>query len=291
MKKTILTLLAATVVAGVAWADRAVDESRPLEPGGTVEIENVAGSVEVLGWDEDRVQVTGTLADTAERLEIEGSPRRLRIEVDEGGSRRRMDPTHLVVRMPRSASVEVETVSARIDVRELEGFAELESVSGAVTVEGAPSRLEVATVSGRIRVAAAPDGGDLESVSGDIDVGRIAGRIDAANVSGDIRIDGGRADAAELESVSGTIRCTFDEIAGPVDAETMSGTVELVVPADVSAEFELSTFSGSIRNAIGPEPQRTSRYTPGTELSFVAGEGGPRITLTSFSGSVRLETR
>lgn len=34
-------------------------------------------------------------------------------------------------------------------------------------------------------------------------------------------------DRAELESVSGTIRCVLDEVAGPVDAETVSGTVRL----------------------------------------------------------------
>jgi hypothetical protein len=78
---------------------------------------------------------------------------------------------------------------------------------------------------------------------------------------------------------------------GDVDIETMSGMIELIVDAGGSASYELSTFSGSINNDIGPEPRRTSKYTPGKELSFNTGPGGPRISLNSFSGTIKLMTR
>lgn len=277
--------------AAVAWAGRPINESRPLDPGGAVEIENIVGSVEVIGWSEARVEITGTLAAGAEKLEIDGSARRLRIRVEEEGRHSRMQPTDLVIKLPRQAAVNVETVSADIVVRGVDGSVELESVSGRIEVEGTPSRLEVATVSGLITVDSAPAGSKLESVSGDIEVARAAGGIDASNVSGEIRIEGGSLDNADVESVSGTIRIEVGTIEGSVDVETMSGTIVLAVPADLAADFEISTFSGSIKNALGPAPERTSRYTPGQELSFSTGSGGPRISLTTFSGSVRLETK
>lgn len=283
--------VAVVMAAGAAWAGSPINQSRPLDPTGSVEIENVAGSVEVVAWSEARVEITGTLSDDAEKLEVEGSARRLRIRVEEQGHGRRMRPTELVVKVPTGASVDVETVSADIAVRGVAGALGLESVSGRIEVEGTPSRLEATTVSNRISIAVAPDGSRLESVSGDVEVARVEGRLDASNVSGEIRLEGGRLDGGDLESVSGAIRCELDAVTGSLDVETMSGDIVLALPQDLAADFEVSTFSGRIANAFGPAAERTSRYTPGQELSFSTGSGGARIGLTTFSGSVELEKR
>jgi len=40
---------------------RSVEEHRPAEPQGQVEITNVSGRIEVVGWDKPEVEVTGTL--------------------------------------------------------------------------------------------------------------------------------------------------------------------------------------------------------------------------------------
>jgi hypothetical protein len=39
-------------------------------------------------------------------------------------------------------------------------------------------------------------------------------------------------------------------------AKTTSGSVDLQLPADVAAEFEVSTFSGEIVNDFGPAVRR-----------------------------------
>ena len=62
----------------------------------------------------------------------------------------------------------------------------------------------------------------------------------------------------------------------------------LLIPAGVGARFEVSTFSGNIRNGLGPAAQRVSRYGPGQELSFSSGNGGALVRVKSFSGSVTL---
>ena len=72
--------------------------------------------------------------------------------------------------------------------------------------------------------------------------------------------------------------------------ESMSGSVTLLVPASVSADFDISTFSGSIDNDIGPSAERTSKFTPEKELSFSTGGGGATISIESFSGSIKIKT-
>ena len=66
--------------------------------------------------------------------------------------------------------------------------------------------------------------------------------------------------------------------------------MELVLPAATSADFDVTTFSGHITNAFGPEAKRTSEYGPGKELSFSTGTGG-RIVARSFSGNVHLRKK
>ena len=49
-------LLLVFAVVSAAAAQRDVDETKPAKPDGRVEINNVKGSVHVVGWDRDEVQ-------------------------------------------------------------------------------------------------------------------------------------------------------------------------------------------------------------------------------------------
>jgi len=292
MRKLSIVLTALLVLAGSCWAQQEVNERRQADPSGVVEIENVAGSVEVVGWGQAELVVTGTLGRGTERLDVDGDGHRIRIKVVLPRDARNVDGSDLTIRVPAGSRVEVSTVSADIHVAGLEGRVDLQSVSGSILVGGTPAELEAETVSGELDVERAPDRSELASVSGDVTVTWAEGAIEAASVSGDVIIRDGSLDRAELATTSGNVRCEAEVTGrGSFDMETMSGNVVMVVPAGVAAEFEISTFSGSIRSQLGPEPQRTNRYAPGEELNFSTGAGGPRISLSSFSGNVELRTR
>lgn len=274
-----------------AWAQRQVDETRPLDPDGRVSVSNLAGSVTVVGWNEGRVQITGTLGKNVEDLSIEGDPRELEIEVDVPRHADDLD-SELVVRVPATARVEIETVSATVSIEEVTGAVDVETVSGWVKTAATPSELSVETVSGDITVTRTARRTDLSSVSGSIVVEEAMGRLDVETVSGGVRVAGGDLELASFETVSGNISYA-GAIAdrGEFDFESMSGTISLELPAGVSADFDVTTFSGDIDNEIGPRPRRTSQYTPEQELSFTAGAGGSDVSISSFSGSVKIRTR
>jgi len=290
LTRIVLVLTCLGVVGPVA-AGTPVDESRPFTSTGSISIENLAGDVTVTGWDRGEVHVTGELASTARRLEITGDDLRLDIRVDQPSGQREHKGTTLTVRVPRGVALQVEGVSLSIAVDDLDGRLELETVSGSIEVHGRPSALEAASVSGDVTVDEAPDRAELESVSGRVDVARASGSLEAETVSGAIVIRGGSLRGADVESVSGTVQCAADLYAGDIDVETVSGRIVMTVDAGIAADFELSTFSGGIDNAIGPEPKRTSEYTPGREAVFSTGGGGTRIRLSTFSGGIALETR
>jgi len=289
MKRTALVTFLVLGLAGFAYADIVVDETRPLDADGIVEISNISGDVTVVGWSGESVVITGTLEQGVKNLEISSGGHRLRIEVEQQRRTRTSSDADLTIKMPSTANLEVETVSADISVDGIAGDLELESVSGKVEVTGKARSLEASSVSGDVVVVSAAGRSDLESVSGDVIVRDGGGRIDAESVSGNIEIEGGALDLLDGETVSGSIACR----ARPTDTgrfafETMSGTIDLFVSPDWSASYYVETYSGSIRNDIGPEPRRTDDYGPGKELRFTTGSGGARITIESFSGSVRL---
>jgi hypothetical protein len=67
----------------------------------------------------------------------------------------------------------------------------------------------------------------------------------------------------------------------------MSGTITVRNAGGLSAEWEVSTFSGDIDNEVGPAAERNSRYAPGRSVRFSTG-GGAEISLNSFSGRVKI---
>jgi DUF4097 and DUF4098 domain-containing protein YvlB len=290
MKRTaVLTVIAILCVAPV-WAQRAVNEVRQVSPEGIVDVSNLAGSVHIIGGSGDQVEITGTLGKNVEDLEIWGDGTRLSIEVDVP---RHVDDleTELVITMPSTASVEVETVSATITVEGISGAVELESVSGAIKVSGQPHEVAAESVSGNITVAYSPNEAYLATVSGSIQMLDGAGSFDGESVSGSIDVSGGQFNSVSMETVSGSQTFSADLGGrGEFEFETMSGAVTMNVPASVSADFEVETFSGSINNSIGPEARSISQYTPQKELSFTTGSGGAQVYISSFSGSVTIQT-
>ena len=86
MQQLFRHLMLATAVLAVtgtspALAGLSVDETRAVNKDATIRIENLAGTITVTGWDRSEVQITGTLDDQAEKLEITGGGDRLDIEV------------------------------------------------------------------------------------------------------------------------------------------------------------------------------------------------------------------
>jgi len=292
--KNTVVALAFLMAVGTAWTAQPVSETYPIGPGADVDIDVLSGTVTIVAGSEGLVEVTGTLGDGVESLEIDGDEDGVYIEVeyDEDYHGTQQVDTDLTIRVPAGSTLTVETVSASISVDGVTGELDLESVSGNVDIATMPAALDVETVSGNIYVASAPADSDVSSVNGKIEIQAVGGSIDIENVSGDSMIHGGVIDDGDLESVSGNITC--HAIPGPdgrLDIETMSGIITLVIDSSLTASFDLSTFSGSIENQIGPEPRRTSKYTPGKELYFNTGSGGPSISLESFSGSIKLITR
>jgi DUF4097 and DUF4098 domain-containing protein YvlB len=286
----VLGLALTLALTAAAVAQEKIDETRPLDADGHVVISNVAGSVTVRGWNKQEVQVTGTLGKNAKKLEIEGDRQRLKIKVVLPDKRDRdMEDTILEVKIPRGGRLEVSSVSADIDVDEVRGKIDLESVSGDMHVLGQPEQLEVESVSGTLDLSVGTDFVKAQTVSGDITLDGAKGEVSIETVSGDVKVKGGAFTRVGFNSVSGDLKLE-GELAkqGSYEFDNHSGDVTLLLSGNPDADFDISTFSGDIRNDYGQNAARSSEYTPGKQLQFTLGSGLARVKINTFSGDVML---
>jgi len=292
LRNWMIPAAAVLLVAGTAQADRPVDETVKADKKGVVSISNVAGSVTVTGWDKAEVKVTGTVDDEVLAVEVDSRDGEVEIEVKLPRRSHHGGDADLIVQVPKGSSLEIETVSADIEVSGVGGSLDLESVSGQVDVEGGNAEAEVSTVSGNITLSGKFPGVEAESVSGDIEVTGASGHVEVSATSGRIEVTGSDFDRVECESLSGDVRFDGNPKAGAdLSIEVFSGDAVLILPADLDAQISVETHSGSISSDFGEDRVRTEKYGPGAWFDTEVGKGSASIDVTSFSGSVRLKKR
>lgn len=271
-----------------AFAGQSVDESWDIDADATVSIENIAGSIEILGWDRNEAHLTGELGNSVDELEISASDSRLIINVA-NRNERNVDNTELKLMIPRGASIDADAVSANIDVSGLENEKlTASSVSGDVDVSASSRRVSIESVSGDVDFSGSTERISAESVSGDIDLTGISGEVSATTVSGDMELQAGLVDSGKFETVSGDITATA-EISGngKLTAESMSGDVTIILPASQSGVFKAESFSGRISTDFGSVDH--AKHGPGSHLKYVAGSGDAEVRVESFSGNIKLK--
>lgn len=285
------TLALACLAALPTLAGTPIDQTRPLDPRGRVEIENLKGRVEVRAWDRQEVKVTGTLGDGVEKFSLEGDRRSLRIEVKYPSRSGRTEPTVLIVQVPMLADLEIETVSADIDVhgiasRELS----LESVSGDIVANGAPREARVESVSGDVRLVLNSADVSVDTVSGELSLqGRLNGEVSMESVSGNLRLDnlGERMRSLSAGTVSGDMDLKLAlQDGGEIRTESVSGDLLLRLPRDVSCEVSGESFSGEL-SAPGAKIQR-EEFGPGSSFQTRYGAGKGDVRIETFSGDATL---
>ena len=301
-----LTLFGVAALAGAlasapSLAATPIDESRPLDPRGRVEIENLKGRIEVRAWDRPEVRIEGSLGNGVEKLLIDGDRQRLVVRVKYpnrgsglgflvGGDR--TEPTELRLMVPLQAGLEIDSVSADIDV------------SGV-----APDELSIDSVSGDVAVAAAPREAKIDSVSGDLTLTLNRANASIGTVSGDVRLRGKLGDKLDIETVSGDIDVVVANTAmrevsgatvsgalriatalaadGRINLESVSGDIALGLPRDVSASVRGESFSGDLR-ATGASINRP-KHGPGSSFEHRYGTGSGEVSIETFSGDARLQ--
>ncbi len=281
LRKSVIVIMGLLLVVGSAAAQQAVEERRPATRDGTVKITLAVGAVRVIGWERDTVAITGTLGAGSERLEFSTDERSTRIRVVLRRMAREIEGSELEIRVPRQSHVAVRTAAADIEVSGVNGALDLESVSGGIRASGNPRMVYAESSGGDVLVDVVSKVIRARSVGGSVTVLRGIGFLEVSTVSGNVHVEGQGFWEGEVTSVAGDIHFegSFEREASNFYFESHSGKIELVLPADIAADFEITTLTGGeVENEFASSELR----------NFSTRGGGTLIKVKSFKGEVRI---
>lgn len=186
------------------------------------------------------------------------------------------------IQVPIGTSIEVVNTSGNFTVR---------NVQGNVTLQSSASNIDLNAVEGAIEIdnAAGETRGDL--LFGPVMIRQPMGKIRLQWVEGDIRIKSKAADifvqqergSLDVSNAAGSIKIKTNLDSGrDYFVETVSGSIEFMVPETSSGKLEISSDMGDIRTDIPVAIESYSRQG----LIGKFGLGGVTISLRSGSGDV-----
>lgn len=278
-----LLALGARTADGQSTADGPLLGARGLAPDAALKIWVPTGKLRLVAWDYDSVLVRGRIV----------RPNRFFLSGDRGGVKLGVDgpddgaASQLVAWVPRRSMLSVKTVSASIDGSGISGW--FYTVSGAIHLTGSATSLEVESMTGSLDLDAATPWLRARTGRGHLLLRGAPQSADASTISGTLDVIASSIQRGQLGSVSGDIHYAGAPPDGAIiELSSHSGTVDLVVPRTVSAEFALSTVAGSIENDFATARRMSAEPR---SLRFTLGRGGAQLSVRTFRGAIRLRTR
>jgi DUF4097 and DUF4098 domain-containing protein YvlB len=291
----VAVVVAATLLLAQSAGAEDLEKRAQADPHGEVSIVNVAGEVQVTGWDRNEVQVNADLEDGVQRLEFKSSGARTSIEVVLPKGRTYEGSCDLVVHVPRNSSLVTQTISADQTIKDVRGAQRLQSVSGQIQTEAWNEDLQLKNISGEVSVRGHSGKGALRvnTVSGSVRLEDVGPELDLTTVTGDMHVRVGELANARIKTTNGDLELRAGSLTRDVriEAEGINGDLRFRFRGAIDAEFDIQTFNGEIDNCFGPKPHRVSEYAPGNALRFKQGNGDGRIRIKALNGTVEICNR
>jgi hypothetical protein len=300
MKKLLLLLCAcALVFAGDSSRYREdFHYSYPQTAGGRFSLDNFNGSVEITGWDQNAVDISGT-----KYAESESLLHSMQIEASSSGNAVRVktsrpDPNHgnmgakYVIRVPRQTALEdISSSNGSIRVEDINGHAHLSTSNGSVHLGKINGNVDAHSSNGSIEVQDVKGDVNFTTSNGSVHADNVEGAFEAETSNGGIRAhlrDTPGGHAIRLNTSNGAIDLEVDALhQNDVIASTSNGPITLRMPASVGASVHASTNSGgSVRSDFDVliHSGEISKH----RIEGTIGGGGPKIDLTTSNGNIAL---
>jgi hypothetical protein len=290
------------LVAGPAHADVTERSRVEVNPPGKgykqVTIDNALGNVRIEGHDGN-----GVIIETHKHAPNQDALDRLRVSLvpDPDGTVRistHADPSpeskpvprsavsiDVVIRAPRNVRIDATVGSGKLEVRNMDAGGELDSASGAITVESVGGELYTHSVSGRMSITSAFGPVDASTVSSDVDLDSISGQKLVASAN-DGKISGRRVRSrdVELTTIKGAITLEAEAVArGHIVVSSLHGDVDVRVRRQ--AQNSILVRGRGTKVDLGS--QQVSVLGKWQEAKFGGGGEAALVELRATGGFVR----
>lgn len=257
------TLFVAALALG--WAasleatPKTVDSTHRIEANGAVRIDIPYGQVRIVGADEGRVMVRGSIDERLRGISIQDEAGAVEIRTQIGwidrlkslATRISVYPVDLVITVPRAVRLFVVSRDASITIDGVTGPIGIGVVSSSAIVRARPARLVFQAVSGSL---------DFSGETPYLEASTLSGRLLAAGRNtdlilgtgtGSLEVRGTQLRKADLSTVSGDVAvCGSFQSEGMLDVRTESGDVTLAFHGPGAITLKADTRDGEILNSI-----------------------------------------
>jgi hypothetical protein len=282
-KLRIGALLAASVWSVVASAQTSVNEKRPAAPDGVIAIDVPNGTVDVKGWANQEIQVTGTVAQP-DMPKISGDQRNLQVTLMPAQA-------DIEIRVPAGCTVRIKGVKTSIRASGVTGTVAAETAEGDIAVSNA-STVDVRAVKGKVDLSGSVQRASVHAINDGVSVKGGAGEISVSSVGGPIVVVGDKFSHVRLATISG-----HAEFEGKLDATTdlnaqsVSGAIKVTLASGTGADVAVRTLSGKIENGLGSADAQSVSQGPKQTLAFSTGGGGAKVSIQTLSGAIVLSKK
>jgi hypothetical protein len=268
--------------------------SYPLSAGASVQLENMNGSVEIVGWDKNTVDIDGTkYANTEERMrdiriDVAQSPNAVSIRTVMSGPRFGNYGAKYVIHVPRRADLQnIVTSNGTLRVESVDGHARLKTSNGAIRALEMQGSLDARTSNGSIDLSDVTGDTTLHTSNGTIKADVKKGNFEATTSNGNITAHLVEPDShpVRLESSNGHIDLTMDA-AREVHADTSNSSITVRMPSQAGATVRAHTSNSSITSDfdVSMHGGMISKH----RLEGNIGSGGPLLDLGTSNGAIRI---
>ena len=230
LRATVLSVLLLTVI----WAvpsfaiSKEFNQSYPLQPGGSLELQNVNGTVEVQGWDRDVIEVHAVKTAKHKESDLE----RVTIEVDA-----RPDAVSIATHYPQNEGVEV-------------------AVDYIIHVPHGARVEHIGTVNGTLRIAGVESVEDLHTVNGNIEVFDAGGSIHAHTTNGNVHLEMARLPdkaGASAETTNGSLVLAVpSDMQADLEARCLNGNFSSEIPMTMESNQRPREMHGKLGRGGAP---------------------------------------
>jgi DUF4097 and DUF4098 domain-containing protein YvlB len=268
--------------------------SYPLSAGGRVELEGFNGSIDIIGWDKDLVEIDGTkYAGSEERLkqikvDIAPSADAIIIRTIRPLERFGNAGIKYSLHVPRRAELSsIASSNGSIRVESIDGRARLRTSNGSIHASGIHGPLDAQTSNGTIDLSDMIGDTTVRTSNGSIHAEVKKGNFDAHTTNGSItaRLLESDSRPVRLESSNGHIEVTMDA-AREVHANTSNSSITVRMPGSIGAMVRAHTSNSSITSDfdVSVHGGTISKHS----LEGTIGSGGPLLDLGTSNGAIKL---
>jgi DUF4097 and DUF4098 domain-containing protein YvlB len=279
-----------------------------------LELNNASGDVNIAGSADGKVHVRGDVRalgfgfdNPQKRLDdsVSNPPIEQRgdtIRIGKEMSRMRNISITYTIQVPRDTEVTATVASGTQTIRGVRGPVKIQAASGSIRIEKIERDAQLSTLSGSvsatdigsdIRVSSATGSVNVSNAKGDVRVNALSGvirvfnpgaRIEADTASGEVEIQGAVNDV-KAHAVSGRVSVQGNPGANSYwELKTVSGAVQLGVPASANLHLSAEASSGEIRTDIPIVVEEQGKHS----LRAHMGSGGGRVDVHTVSGEIRV---